>query len=150
MKVLILGASGFIGLPVAQAFVRAGHIVYGQTRSAEKAKLFAAEEIIPVVAETENTAAYLSLIATVDAVVDVMGGVNTKTTSALVLSATLDAVKRRRPPSAAKLVYVYTSGTWVHGDDRKDIITDTTPTASAQSSSAGGARRSRRWLRIPR
>ncbi|OBZ68987.1 hypothetical protein A0H81_11336 [Grifola frondosa] len=74
MKVLVFGASGFAGLPVAQAFVRAGHIVYGQTRSAEKAKLLAAEEIIPVVAEVENTAAYVSLIATVDAVVDVMGG----------------------------------------------------------------------------
>ncbi len=37
-------ATGFIGFPAAQAFVRAGHIVYGQTRSAAKAKQLAAEE----------------------------------------------------------------------------------------------------------
>ncbi len=40
----LLSATGFIGLPIAQAFVRAGHIVYGQTRSAAKAKQLAAEE----------------------------------------------------------------------------------------------------------
>lgn len=62
MKVLILGysypfagnslrflivfsrASGYIGFPAAQALVRAGHYVIGQTRSAEKGKLLAVEE----------------------------------------------------------------------------------------------------------
>lgn len=37
-------ASGFIGLPAAQALVRAGHIVYGVTRSESKVKSLAAEE----------------------------------------------------------------------------------------------------------
>jgi hypothetical protein len=37
-------ATGFIGFPVAQALSRAGHIVYGQTRSQEKAIKLAAEE----------------------------------------------------------------------------------------------------------
>ena len=37
-------ASGFIGLPVARAFVRAGHVVYGLTRSLQKAKQLAADE----------------------------------------------------------------------------------------------------------
>ena len=37
-------ASGFIGLPAAQALSRAGHIVYGLTRFEEKAKLLAADE----------------------------------------------------------------------------------------------------------
>ena len=40
----IRSATGFIGFPAAQAFVRAGHIVYGQTRSASKAKQLATEE----------------------------------------------------------------------------------------------------------
>ncbi|OBZ68780.1 hypothetical protein A0H81_11340 [Grifola frondosa] len=150
MKVLVLGASGFIGLPVAQAFVRAGHIVYGQTRSAEKAKQLAAEEIIPVVAEVENTAAYLPLVATLDAVVDVVGGMNIQATSALVLSATLDAVKQHRSPSAPKLAYVYTSGIWVHGDNRKDIITDTTPLGASPDLISWRERRSRRSSPIPR
>jgi NAD dependent epimerase/dehydratase family enzyme len=37
-------ASGFIGFPAAQALVRAGHNVYGLTRSAQKAKQLIAEE----------------------------------------------------------------------------------------------------------
>ncbi|RUS14323.1 hypothetical protein BC937DRAFT_94000, partial [Endogone sp. FLAS-F59071] len=36
-KVFVLGASGFIGNPVAKAFARAGHQVYGLTRSPKKA-----------------------------------------------------------------------------------------------------------------
>jgi nucleoside-diphosphate-sugar epimerase len=60
MKILILGATGeslqssrlmigFIGLPAAQAFVRAGHLVYGQTRSEKSTGDLVKEEIIPVV-----------------------------------------------------------------------------------------------------
>lgn len=74
MKVLLLGASGessgsdllggivdlgrlegFIGFPVAQALVRAGHIVYGSTRSKKTAHdLLAPEEIIPLVVEHDT------------------------------------------------------------------------------------------------
>jgi nucleoside-diphosphate-sugar epimerase len=32
-----------------------------------------------------------------------------------------------RPAHVPKLTYIYTSGTWVHGDNRTDIVTDTTP-----------------------
>jgi nucleoside-diphosphate-sugar epimerase len=49
MKVLVLGASGFIGLPVALAYARAGHIVYGTARDAKTARKLAIHEIIPVV-----------------------------------------------------------------------------------------------------
>jgi hypothetical protein len=37
-------ASGFVGLPVAQALVRAGHIVHGLTRSKAKAVHLVTEE----------------------------------------------------------------------------------------------------------
>lgn len=55
MKVIIIGATGFIGLPAAQAFVRAGHIVYGVTRSQSKANSLAKEEIIPIVADSSKS-----------------------------------------------------------------------------------------------
>lgn len=55
MKVLILGATGFIGLPAAQAFSRAGHIVYGVTRSQSNADSLAREEIIPIVADPTDS-----------------------------------------------------------------------------------------------
>ncbi|KAH9936189.1 uncharacterized protein B0H18DRAFT_972728 [Fomitopsis serialis] len=102
MRVLVLGASGFIGLPIAQAFVRAGHIVYGLTRSQQKAKQLAAEEIIPVIGETSNPSAWLTMVATLDVIIDA-------------------AAQKYRPAHAPKLTYIYTSGTWVHGENRKDI-----------------------------
>ncbi|KAI0635891.1 NAD-P-binding protein [Trametes polyzona] len=127
MKVLILGATGFIGLPVAQAFVRAGHIVYGQTRSAAKAKQLAAEEIIPIVAEVKDTEAYLPFGVTLDAIIDAIGGSEIKDLSDFLLTATAAAVKAHRSSLAPKLTYIYTSGTWVHGGDRATVVTDTTP-----------------------
>lgn len=40
---------GFIGLPVALAFARSGHIVYGTARNAKGARQLAIHEIVPVV-----------------------------------------------------------------------------------------------------
>ncbi|CCM04674.1 uncharacterized protein FIBRA_06860 [Fibroporia radiculosa] len=127
MKVLIIGASGFIGLPVAQAYVRAGHIVYGVTRSAAKAKQLAAEEIIPIVADTADPAPWLPLVATLDVVIEAIGGAQVKALSETLLKATTKAANEYRPAGAPKLAYIYSSGSWVYGDSRATTITDTTP-----------------------
>jgi nucleoside-diphosphate-sugar epimerase len=85
MKVLILGATGespcphfinrsddfvgFIGLPAAQAFVRGGHIVYGQSRSEKSKGELIKEEIIPIVlnpATGEGVKAFVDLVKNVD------------------------------------------------------------------------------------
>ncbi|KAI0719254.1 NAD(P)-binding protein [Cerioporus squamosus] len=126
MKILILGATGFIGLPAAQALIRAGHVVYGQTRFASKARQLAMEEIIPIVADLKDTTAYLHLVSSLDVIIDAVGGTDLKELSDYILSATADAVRMHRPSHAPKLTYIYTSGTWVHGDDRTEIVTDTT------------------------
>lgn len=147
----VYSASGFIGLPVARAFVRAGHIVYGLTRSEKKAKQLAAEEskysppsvywmkflrkvsgvpVIPVVALPADTASWIYLIASLDVVVEALGGVNgdeLRAVSEKILKAVADASTQYRPSGSAKIAYVYTSGSWVYGDNRNDILTDTTP-----------------------
>ncbi|PSR88859.1 hypothetical protein PHLCEN_2v5008 [Hermanssonia centrifuga] len=127
MKVLIIGASGFIGLPVARALSRAGHIVYGLTRSESKAKALAAEEIIPIVGEPSNPEKWVSLVNTLDVVIEAVAGADLKTQSSGIFQAVVHAAQTLRPSHAPKLAYIYTSGTWVHGDDRETIITDTTP-----------------------
>ncbi|TFY62470.1 hypothetical protein EVJ58_g3846 [Rhodofomes roseus] len=127
MKVLVVGASGFIGLPVAQALVRAGHVVYGVTRSESKAKALAAEEIIPIVAPVEDPSIWLPQVATLDVVIEAISGPDVKVLSEKLLNAVAEAATQYRPPSAPKLAYIYTSGSWVHGSSRKDIISDTTP-----------------------
>ncbi|KAJ7704847.1 hypothetical protein B0H17DRAFT_1156906 [Mycena rosella] len=103
MKVLILGAIGFIGFPMAQAFVRAGHTVYGLACTAAKAKLLATEEN-----------AWTHLIPTLDV------------PSPRTLRAAA-AAQETRSANAPLLSYIHTSGTWVHGDNRRNAVTDTTP-----------------------
>jgi len=49
MKVFITGATGYIGFNVAMAYRRAGHEVWGLTRSEEKARILARHEVRPVV-----------------------------------------------------------------------------------------------------
>ncbi|KDQ52241.1 hypothetical protein JAAARDRAFT_40362 [Jaapia argillacea MUCL 33604] len=127
MKVIVLGASGFIGLPIAQALVRAGHIVYGVTRSASKAKELAVEEIIPIVADVSDTQSWVHLVAGVDVVIDAVGGMEILALADKFLTGIRDAVKKHRPAGSPKLTFIYTSGTWVHGDNRKEIVSDTSP-----------------------
>lgn len=81
MKVLVLGATGecmqswatltegFIGLPIALAYARAGHIVYGTTRNAKGARQLAIHEIIPVVTpatEGHGSSTWLKLAESCD------------------------------------------------------------------------------------
>ncbi|KAI0753215.1 NAD(P)-binding protein [Daedaleopsis nitida] len=127
MKVLILGATGFIGLPVAQAFVRAGHLVYGQTRSETKAQQLKAAEIIPVVADPQDISTFAPLLATMDAVIDILRETAITSGSETLLAAIAKAAQELRPPHAPKLTYIYTCGTWVHGHKPDEVITDTTP-----------------------
>lgn len=51
MKVIVFGATGFIGSSVAEAFARAGHITYGTSRSESSRQGLVAQEIIPIICD---------------------------------------------------------------------------------------------------
>ena len=60
--------------------------------------------------------------------IDCVGGTaDIRTLSEEILLAISKAAGELRPRGSPKLTYIYTSGTWVHGDDRNAIVTDTTP-----------------------
>ncbi|WP_437498972.1 NAD-dependent epimerase/dehydratase family protein [Sorangium sp. So ce1099] len=114
MKVLVTGAAGLIGSEVARALVRAGHDVYGLVRRQEKAARLAAEEIIPVVGATEDTASYAAVARTCQVFVHCAAEISPrfmeldrKGTEALLAFASASSEPR---------LVVYTSGTWVYGD----------------------------------
>ncbi|KAL4243983.1 NAD(P)-binding domain superfamily protein [Abortiporus biennis] len=116
MKVLVIGGTGFIG-------------------SAEKAKQLAAEEIFPIIGDASEPTKWLtpSLISTLDVIIDAIGygdvDLSSVGPSFLTLVSTLS--QQSRPSHSPKLSFIYTSGTWVYGDDRKEIVSDTTPIAKS-------------------
>ncbi|KAK1235585.1 hypothetical protein PQX77_001178 [Marasmius sp. AFHP31] len=135
MRVLVLGATGLIGLPIAQALVHAGHHVVGLTRSEDKRKQLAAEEIVPLIGEPSSPSQWTSIIRDMDVVIEAVGGTAPIATLARELFlAVSQAASSLRPAHAPKLTYIYTSGTWVHGEDRETLsVSETTPIfASAQ------------------
>ncbi|KIJ38636.1 hypothetical protein M422DRAFT_60820 [Sphaerobolus stellatus SS14] len=116
MKVLVLGASGFIGLPIAHTLIHAGHLVYGLTHSQEKAKKLAAEDD------------WVHLISDLDLVIDLAGGsADIQMLSVGNLEAFTSTAQATHLSHAPELNYIYASVTWVHGDNRTDVITDSTP-----------------------
>ncbi len=60
LRVLILGATGYIGSALAGSLLRSGqYTVYGLGRSEAKAKQLAVAEIIPVIGSVSNSKAYI-------------------------------------------------------------------------------------------
>jgi len=129
MKVIVLGATGTIGFAVAQALLRAGHIVYGQTRSESKQKQLATEEITPIVCHPTDIDKWKHLLANVEAVIDATATYDPEE-AVKVFNLVTGVLNSVRPTYAAKLTYIETSGAWVHGDSRDEIVSDTTPTAA--------------------
>ncbi|KAG8852224.1 hypothetical protein FRB91_006775 [Serendipita sp. 411] len=134
MKVIVFGASGYIGTPVSNALVRNGHIVYGVSRSKDNAPKMRANEIIPLVGDADSTDEWKDHLKDADVVIDCAAGMETSGPANLKAVETLTATVRK--PGTPKLAYIYTSGIWVHGSDRTQFTfesgsTETVPTAVA-------------------
>ncbi|WVQ69351.1 uncharacterized protein L199_007568 [Kwoniella botswanensis] len=115
MKVFILGATGFLGLPAAEAFVRAGHIVYGSTRSRKSAEeVLAPNEIIPVVTDPyseEGRKKWGVIAAQCDVVIDALSANGAKPA----IDIFHNFLKHLdRPKGSPKPTYIYTSGLWIN------------------------------------
>ena len=126
MKVSMTGATGYIGLNVAAAYRRAGHEVWGLTRSPEKARLLARHEIRPVQGSMQDPGSW---------------GETTRKCSVLIHAAVdyqedpfkldqgtvefLLSLARQEGPRPKTLIY--TSGVWVYGSTGGALADETTP-----------------------
>ncbi|KAK4057089.1 hypothetical protein OIO90_001989 [Microbotryomycetes sp. JL221] len=116
MKVLVLGASGFLGSEICAAFIRNGHTVVGATRSADKTKQLEANEVISLVADPADPKTWEHVVADVDCVIDAIGGATIKEIGNTVLETVKREAAKSRP-QGPPLSFIYTGGTWLHGDD---------------------------------
>ncbi|KAK9449444.1 NAD(P)-binding protein [Limtongia smithiae] len=127
MKVLILGAAGFIGKPTAQAFAAAGYETYGQSRDPAAGVVLQQDEITPLIGTPveiiEKHGAEMDVI--IDCVMSGVGGA-----VALPIFDAVLAVAATRSP-VRKLAFIFTSGTWTEGmpagSDPLAIVSEVSP-----------------------
>lgn len=129
-KVLIIGATGYLGKRLAETLVRRGRDqVYGIARNKAKADSLALAEVTPILcADAVNEpSAYLNAIRDyhIDTVVDV-GGANADSAKFLdeikkLGKERLESCKASGYHKSPKLGFIYCSGTWVHGSDEKSV-----------------------------
>ncbi|OAL07766.1 NAD(P)-binding protein [Phaeosphaeriaceae sp. SRC1lsM3a] len=127
-KVLIIGATGYLGRRLASALVRRGRDqVYGIARTKTKAQSLALAEITPVLCADpiNEPSAYVQAIRDhhIDTVVDV-GGANAESANFLeemkkLGKERLDSCRISGYHKSPKLGFIYCSGTWVHGSNEK-------------------------------
>ncbi|KAH1664168.1 hypothetical protein KXV22_001853 [Aspergillus fumigatus] len=128
-KILILGATGYLGKHVAYRLVQSGqHTVYGVARSKEKAAQLAQQEIIPVLCSNpvEDPEPYLSVIRSenIDIVVDISGA--NQDSYSFLYNVKLIGQKRQKEyechgVKGPKVGFISCSETWVHGSSSQAV-----------------------------
>src|SRR5207248_1132065 len=156
MRVLVTGATGYIGFAVAAALRRAGHRVLGLARSEAKARRLTQHEIEPVIGDLADPNTYLEVAShcalLVHTAFDYAAGGVAKDKSAI--DTLLEAGRRGAKPKT----FVFTSGACVYGDTGDRMVDETTPPnptrladwrARSSTSTTGRALRYSRWRRRP-
>ena len=127
MRVFVTGATGYVGFAVATALRRAGHDVYGLTRTAAKAPQLARREIRPVIGDIGDPKSYADTAEECSVLVHAAfeSSASAVTKDKTAVDALIEAGRRGSQPKTL----IYTSGVWVHGDTGGTLVDETTPVA---------------------
>jgi nucleoside-diphosphate-sugar epimerase len=125
MNVFITGATGYIGFNVAMAYRRAGHAVWGLTRSAEKARLLSRHEIRPVVGRLQETAGWAAAAA--DCSILIHAAVDYQTDPFAIDKQAVEFLLSLARQGPQPKTLIYTSGVWVYGNTHGKLVDETTP-----------------------
>ena len=120
MKVFISGATGHIGFAVASAFSRAGHQVYGLTRSKDRSALLERNEIIPVVGDMQDISAYEKVLSPCQILIHCAADYSGETLliDHNVVRELISSAQQR----GLQRTIIYTSGSWVYGDTAEGVV----------------------------
>ncbi|KAK6352467.1 hypothetical protein TWF730_009292 [Orbilia blumenaviensis] len=136
VRVLIFGATGFVGNPIALALRRRGHTVYAVARTEEKTIDLSKQEIIPILGDASQPETWVPALDLVDVVIDSSpsyGGISEGILKSIKESQRVTSAKKYDP----KIGYLYVSGVWVHGDS-PELVTDRVPTGNHTSRKPAG------------
>lgn len=123
MRVLVTGATGYLGSAISAALRADGHEVVATVRSAARAAELREMDYQVVEAELGEPASLARAASEVDAVVHAaaINGPERAAADTAAVSAMLDAL------AARAATFVYTSGTWVLGDTGDTVATEKWP-----------------------
>lgn len=131
MRVLVAGASGFLGLGTVRALSAGGHEVVGLARTAEKAELVRRAGATPALGDILSIPSLLEAAKGCEALVHLAASATTvsreigQSVAAKVrVDGAYNLVATARKVGARRIVVG--SGTWLYGD-RKETITESTP-----------------------
>ncbi len=118
MRILLTGATGYIGLAVLEGLVRAGHEVTGLARNSEKARVVSTRGGHPLIGDLSNPDSYRDAALPQDGIIHAgfensARGPAVDRTSVETLLAALQTP--RREPGRSPRFLIYTSGVWVLG-----------------------------------
>jgi nucleoside-diphosphate-sugar epimerase len=125
MKVFITGATGYVGFNVAMAYRRAGHAVWGLTRSSEKAQILSRHEIRPVVGSMQKPEGWAE--AAKNCSVLIHAAVDYQTDPFALDKQTVEFLLSLANQGPRPKTLIYTSGVWVYGNTGKALAEETTP-----------------------
>jgi nucleoside-diphosphate-sugar epimerase len=117
-KVLVVGAAGYIGFAIAQAFRRDGWNVYGIVRNEQQANEIRKKEIIPIVLNYKSASDFKPPHwtldwSTIEVVIDATAGMDDTTF--------LEILR-----GYSKKTYIYCSGVLVYGHS-EEVVDENTP-----------------------
>lgn len=111
MKILVVGATGYIGSVAAEVLKRGGHEVMGLARSEESARKL----------EAAGVAVRMGALENLDSLRAAVQGMDGAIYSAMGHQADVPAVEALLPEMKGR-PFIYTSGVWVFGDTRGRML----------------------------
>ena len=120
MKVFITGASGYIGMAVAERLRSAGHQPYGLARSDVAAAKLQAAGVLSVRGDLTRPETLTEPARASDAVINLATSYDAK-----IDVPAIDALLRALDGSGKP--FIYTSGIWSHGDTHGRVVDESTP-----------------------
>lgn len=121
MRVLVTGASGYIGYAVAKAFRAKGHQVYGLVRSQENGKMLSNEEITPIIGDLSQPDSFKDILNHIEVAVHCAFDYSSE--KGVEFDAkTIDVILQAFATSSLPRTFIYTSGVWVYGSRGSELV----------------------------